>query len=292
MTRQEIKSAIRLEMGEVLGDEMSGDPFSLDRQINTAADELARATDCHWVTAQTEVTAQVAEYCAPQIYKLKGVFWGDSTGDMNRLVEIFPWDMDRLSSAWRNDSAGDPQWYVVEGVNRARLYNRPSTSSTIATVTDLVIGSTNTQVTSAARPFSSSDVGRWLIITAGTNFTTGPARIVSVSGVTAQIDRAAGTASSTGGTARVSYGGLWIEGNGVPGDTWSAESAECPLPETAHPGVIWRVCMLRSTRYDPQRRVFYQEEYKQVRGMLESETALHSAAGRSDRVISRGIYVL
>ena len=65
--------------------------------------------------------------------------------------------------------------------------------------TDLVIGTTTTQLTSAGNPFSSADVGNVIQITSGSGFTTGFYTINSVSGTTATMDRAVGTASSTGG---------------------------------------------------------------------------------------------
>lgn len=69
--------------------------------------------------------------------------------------------------------------------------------------TDLVIGSTNTQLTSAGNPFSSASVGNVINITGGTGFTTGRYEVMSVSVSTATMDRAVGTASSTGGTGNL-----------------------------------------------------------------------------------------
>jgi hypothetical protein len=69
--------------------------------------------------------------------------------------------------------------------------------------TDLVIGGTNTQLTSVAFPFDSTDVGNCLQVTGGTGFTTGLYEVVSVSGITATMDRAVGTAASTGGTGNL-----------------------------------------------------------------------------------------
>ena len=69
--------------------------------------------------------------------------------------------------------------------------------------TDLVIGSTNTQLTSSANPFSSTSPGNFINITGGSGFTTGWYEILSVSGSTATMDRAVGTASSTGGTGNL-----------------------------------------------------------------------------------------
>jgi hypothetical protein len=69
--------------------------------------------------------------------------------------------------------------------------------------TDLVIGATTTQLTSAAHPFTSAHVGNVINIASGTGFTTGWYQVMSVSGSTATMDRAVGTAASTGGTGNL-----------------------------------------------------------------------------------------
>jgi hypothetical protein len=69
--------------------------------------------------------------------------------------------------------------------------------------TDLVIGSTVTQLTSAANPFTSASVGNCINITAGTGFTTGRYNVLSVASGVATMDRAVGTAASTGGTGNL-----------------------------------------------------------------------------------------
>lgn len=71
------------------------------------------------------------------------------------------------------------------------------------TYSDLVIGATTTQITSAAHAFGSTHVGNCINITGGTGFTAGLYEIVSVSGVTATLDRSAGTTASIGGTANL-----------------------------------------------------------------------------------------
>lgn len=63
--------------------------------------------------------------------------------------------------------------------------------------TDLVVGATTTQVTSAASPFGSTYPGNLIHIASGAGCTTGWFEVVSVAGVTATLDRSAGTAAST-----------------------------------------------------------------------------------------------
>jgi hypothetical protein len=66
--------------------------------------------------------------------------------------------------------------------------------------TDLVITGTATIVSSASHNFVAADVGNCMRITAGTGFTLGVYRIVSVAANLATLDRSAGTIASTGGT--------------------------------------------------------------------------------------------
>lgn len=76
-----------------------------------------------------------------------------------------------------------------------------STASPFAS-TDIALV-TNTTITSSTNPFTAVMVGNLIHFTAGTGFTVGWYEIVSVSVVTATIDRAAGTAPLTNGTGKV-----------------------------------------------------------------------------------------
>lgn len=69
--------------------------------------------------------------------------------------------------------------------------------------TDLVIGGTTTQLSSAANPFTSSHVGNNIAIVSGTGFTVGIYNVRSVAAGIATMDRAVGTAASTGGTGNL-----------------------------------------------------------------------------------------
>lgn len=70
--------------------------------------------------------------------------------------------------------------------------------------TDLVIdAATNTNITSAARAFTSVDVGNTINITSGTGFTVQTVEIMSVLGGIATCDKSVGTLGSTGGTGKL-----------------------------------------------------------------------------------------
>jgi len=73
-----------------------------------------------------------------------------------------------------------------------------STSAGI-TFTDLAVGGTNTQFTSAANPVGKNFVGNNLRVTSGTGFTVQTVQIVSTSGTTATVDKTLGGTSLSGG---------------------------------------------------------------------------------------------
>lgn len=93
--------------------------------------------------------------------------------------------------------------------------DRSQQAAAFTTYTDLVIdGTTNTDMTSAAHPFTAADVGNIVVITGGTGFTTQRVQITSIpSGVIARCDKSLGTLSSTGGTGGLG-GALATPGKG------------------------------------------------------------------------------
>jgi hypothetical protein len=69
--------------------------------------------------------------------------------------------------------------------------------------TDLVIGGTSTQFTSAAHPVGKNFVGNVLAVNNGPGFTVQRVAILSTSGTTATCDKSLGVASSTGGSGNL-----------------------------------------------------------------------------------------
>lgn len=76
--------------------------------------------------------------------------------------------------------------------------------------TDLVIGGTTTQCTSAANPFTAAHVGNIINVTGGVNFTVQRVQITSVAGGVATCDKSLGTAAASGGTGNLGGGLLTI----------------------------------------------------------------------------------
>jgi hypothetical protein len=76
-------------------------------------------------------------------------------------------------------------------------YSRSTTPR--LTFTDLAVGGTNTQFTSAANPVGPNFVGNFLSVTSGTGFTVQRVEVVSTSGTTATVDKTMGGTSLSGG---------------------------------------------------------------------------------------------
>jgi hypothetical protein len=111
------------------------------------------------------------------------------------LPASLQWDV-RTTGSDSNGGAFDP------GVASPGTDYSQQNSAQIA-FTDLVIGTTNAQLSSTLNPFTSAHVGNTINITSGTGFTPGRYSIRSVSGAVATMDRAVGTASSTGGVGNL-----------------------------------------------------------------------------------------
>ena len=282
MTRQEITVLCKDTMGEFLGAVGSDDPFAWDRLIDTAAADVCRATDCFSMVVDADVTANQATYCLPQLYRITGVFWTDAALKKQQLIETLPSDLDYRRCGWRNDPPGSPRYFMPMGLNEFWLYPTPDTNSLIYSYTDLTIGATPTQVSSASRPFVDGDAGYTMRITGGEGFSTGAFTIVSVTSGIATLERPAGTGSSSGGSASLSIGGLYVEGFGVPTGVWPSQSDQCPLPDRAHMCLVYRSCMLRAIQKPTQenlaRRTMLQEEYERAKGKLGREARLFSQA--------------
>ena len=280
LTRQDITNRCRLLLGEELGTESSETSFIYNTLIDTAVDEMCGKSDAYWASVETDVVANVSLYCCPQIYKVEGVTYRGADGTIHVLQETSSMNLDGTNRTWRNDLAAPPRYFVSQGLNQIVLYPVPDTSSSVFSYIDLVIGtvtSTQSTVTSVARPFVTSDVGSSLIVSGGTNFNINAFRIVAVSGVTATVDGILGTAAATGGIASLSQGGLTIEGFGTPTGTWAVQSALCPLPDRFHMCLIWRVCIMRAGMHPSKENIakmpWISEEYKTAMGLLEAQAA-------------------
>jgi hypothetical protein len=103
--------------------------------------------------------------------------------------------------------------------------------------TDLVIGATPNQLSSAANPFTAASVGNQLAITGGTGFTPATYTVESVTGGVATMNAVVGTADSTGGQG--SFGGDYVvDLTSEPARIVPAEGTYWPSEMTYIPGSV------------------------------------------------------
>ncbi|WP_119318999.1 hypothetical protein [Capsulimonas corticalis] len=129
MTRQEMIIQGRDLLGEFFGTPGDADPFAWSRLVSTAADEIARATDCFYTTATADLVSGQAEYCAPQITKVKAVSVYDASGARRTIGSATIGGMDEWSGGWRDEAASTPEMWIPTGLNQIVLYPAPSYSA-------------------------------------------------------------------------------------------------------------------------------------------------------------------
>lgn len=128
MTRQDMRVRIAQLLGLKIGDGLYGDPFSMDNALNRVCDEFAGpGMDCYWVSETSDIVANQAEYSAPNMYKLLGAYWLDSTGAWRPLLPTTPQALDSISWYWRNDPASSyPVYIAFEGPSRYVIFPTPN----------------------------------------------------------------------------------------------------------------------------------------------------------------------
>lgn len=88
--------------------------------------------------------------------------------------------------------------------------------------------------------------------------------------------------------------GLTMEGYAVPGKTWEALTAECPLPGRTHDAIILKACLNRiiqnPTQANMMRVSMLREEYQSQLNDLENEVRNWSQATRSPAYIGENGY--
>lgn len=114
-TLGDIKSEVRLLIGEMEGTALYENPFVLDTLIWRQADRLCQDSDCLYAALDSDVTAGEASHCAPDgLYKVKGTQFLNNAGNWYPLKPEDPAAMDRFQGRmWRNWEASDPPRFAV-----------------------------------------------------------------------------------------------------------------------------------------------------------------------------------
>ena len=130
MNLGQIKRNVRMLGRNYFGTDADRDPFGLDYLIIEQANQIARQTDCLVGRRYLDLTADVNDYCAPDIYRIKVVKILDTLSEYQK-VRLFDYS-DQYIDYWRNlPSDTRPEIVVFRGMNNISVY-----PAVLATVTN------------------------------------------------------------------------------------------------------------------------------------------------------------
>lgn len=123
MTRAQLKQRIRVLGGHLFNGMPDQDPFGLDLLLIEMANQIARSTDCLVGRRYLDTVAGEDEYCAPDIYKIRGIYFLDGS-DYKRVRQI-NWSARIFDSQRNNTTSSTPDVVAVYGMNRIRFKPAP-----------------------------------------------------------------------------------------------------------------------------------------------------------------------
>lgn len=128
MNLGQIKRNVRMLGRNYFGTDADRDPFGLDYLIIETANQIARQTDCLVGRRFLDLTVDVNDYCAPDIYRIKLIKIKDTLGDYQD-TRLFNFD-NQYITRWINEpSAQRPDIVVARGMNSISVY--PATNETV-----------------------------------------------------------------------------------------------------------------------------------------------------------------
>jgi len=128
MTRANLKQRIRVIGGHLFNTGADQDPFGLDLLLIEMANQIARSTDCLVGRRYLDTVAGQDEYCAPDIYKVRGIYFLDN-GDYKRVRQM-NWSTVEFDSRRNDTTATTPDLVVIYGMNRIRFKPAPTNAIT------------------------------------------------------------------------------------------------------------------------------------------------------------------
>lgn len=123
MTRAQLKQRIRVIGGHLFNTGPDQDPFGLDVLLIEMANQIARSTDCLVGRRYLDTVADEDEYCAPDIYKIRGIYFLQD-GDYKRLRQM-NWSTVQVDARRNDTTATYPDLAIVYGMNKIRLKPAP-----------------------------------------------------------------------------------------------------------------------------------------------------------------------
>lgn len=123
MTRAQLKQRIRVLGGHLFNGMPDQDPFGLDLLLIEMANQIARSTDCLVGRRYLDTVAGEDEYCAPDIYKIRGIYFLEGS-DYKRVRQV-NWSARIFDSQRNNTTSSTPDIVAVYGMNRIRFKPAP-----------------------------------------------------------------------------------------------------------------------------------------------------------------------
>jgi hypothetical protein len=129
MTLGQIKQRIRMMGRNYFGSEADRDPFGLEFVIFETANQICRKTDCLVGRRYLDLDANVTDYCAPDIYKVRVVKIKDNDGDYFQ-PQLYNFSNQMLDEYRYRDTQVLPDAVAVRGMNAISVYPAPMANIT------------------------------------------------------------------------------------------------------------------------------------------------------------------
>ena len=128
MNLGQIKRNVRMLGRNYFGTDADRDPFGLDYLIIEQANQIARQTDCLVGRRYLDLTVDVNDYCAPDIYRIKVIKLLDTNSEYQK-VRVFDYSNQYIDD-WRNAPSDQrPEIVVLRGMNNISVY--PAVQATV-----------------------------------------------------------------------------------------------------------------------------------------------------------------
>jgi len=127
MTLGDIKQKVRMIGLHHFGSKADQDPFGLEYIVIETANQIARRTDCMFGRRYLDLVANQSEYCAPDVYRIRGAFLLEQ-GDYQRLrlIEF----SDRRVDDYRESNNTGTNAAILYAMNRIGLKPAPDAAVT------------------------------------------------------------------------------------------------------------------------------------------------------------------
>jgi hypothetical protein len=278
MTRAQMISAMTDALNEYKGDPQAGSPYALDMLLSEQADEIAADTHCLYGTVGQNLAAGQAIYATPAfsggspnptILVNTAMSAYDANGKRRTIWPIAQQAMDNDFPHWRDTPAGlMVRNWVPLGLSSFAVFPVPNYNSVYVAQSASTTITASVGVGAVSIPVSGTtgfQVGQNISL----DFGNANAEVVNIVSMGTNVLGVTATASShaPGAILSTAAGGLVYEGHLLPGQSWEAPTAVCPLPDQAHP-IVWRRAVLSRIAQNPT--TANQTRFKYIKGVADA----------------------